>query len=160
MYLNHIKLPKPQMLQQSSERDCGVPVFAALTGIAEDEIRHDRPEAHHGKLSVDGWIGWLEEKGFTVLRQVGCPDSIVPCAHLVAPDNPRDHTDTHWIFRDKDGDIHDPSPVFGAMPADDPRMKSILILWSKGAHALGIPSIRGVIEAPFILISCPSRGNA
>jgi hypothetical protein len=108
MYLNHIKLPKPQMLLQSSERDCGVCVFAALAGISEEQVRHDLPEAHLGKLSVNEWIRWLEGKGFTVQRRDRCPDDIVPCAHLVAPETPRDYADVHWIFRDKDGDIHDP----------------------------------------------------
>ena len=115
---------KPQMFRQTSEpRDCSVVVFAALTGISEDEIRRDLPEAPLGEVSVDGWISWLGKKGFSVLRRQGCPDDIVPCAHLVALNELRDGA--HWIYRDGEGDIHDPNSAQQYLQADDPRMKSI-----------------------------------
>lgn len=115
---------KPQMFHQTSEpRDCGVFVFAALAGVSEDEIRRDLPEAHLGEVSVDGWISWLEEKGFTVLPRRGCPDDIVPCAHLVALNELRDGA--HWIYRDREGDVHDPNSAQRYVQADDPRMKSL-----------------------------------
>lgn len=122
MYLIDFKLPKPQRLRQQFERDCGVCVFAELAGASRGELLQDLPEAHLG-VSVEGWTEWLaKKKGQVVLRQQGCPDDIVPCAHLVGLSD----TVFHWIYRDSDGDIHDPSPAFAAMPADDPRMKSIL----------------------------------
>ena len=115
---------KPQMFRQTSEpRDCSVVVFAALTGISEDEIRRDLPEAPLGEVSDDGWISWLGKKGFSVLRRQGCPDDIVPCAHLVALNGLRDGA--HWIYRDGEGDIHDPNSAQQYLQADDPRMKSI-----------------------------------
>jgi hypothetical protein len=119
------KLPKPQKLRQGSERDCSVPVFAALAGVSEDQVRRDLPRSHSGQVSVLEWMTWLEKKGLPVLKRDGCPSDIVPCAHLVASHPPRDHTDFHWIYRDADGDVHDPSPVFEAMPADDPRMRDL-----------------------------------
>jgi hypothetical protein len=121
MFCGEFKLPKPQRLCQRFERDCGVCVFAELAGVSREEILRDLPQAHLGTVSVDAWTEWLEKKGWAVLRQQECPDDIVPCAHLVG----RSNTDFHWIFRDAEGDVHDPSPVFTAMPADDPRMKSI-----------------------------------
>ena len=119
------ELPKPQRLHQVSERDCGVAVFAALSGISAEGICRDLSGAQLGEVSVSQWIQWLEEKGFSVLREDGCPDNVVPCAHLVGPDNPQNKTDAHWVYRDSDGDIHDPSPVFSAMAANDPRMRSL-----------------------------------
>jgi hypothetical protein len=123
MHFNPLKLPKPQRLHLTSERDCGVAVFAALTGISENEIRHDLPEAHFGEVSVDGWTRWLQRKGLEIRRQAACSDDFVPCAHLVALDERRDGA--HWIHRDDDGDIHDPSPTFRYFAADDARMRSI-----------------------------------
>lgn len=121
MYLTDLKLPKPQRLFQLFERDCGVCVFAELAEVSREELLQDLPLAHLGTVSVDGWTEWLERKGRVVLRRQECPDDIVPCAHLVGWCD----TDFHWIYRDAEGDLHDPSPVFTAMPADDPRMKSI-----------------------------------
>jgi len=115
---------KPQFFDPTDgPRDCSVPVFAALTGISEDEIRHDLPEAHLGRVSVDEWARWLDKKGFAALIRPGCPDDIVPCAHLVALDERR--AGAHWIYRDGQGNIHDPNPAQRYVPADDPRMKSI-----------------------------------
>ncbi len=119
------KLPKEQRLRQTSERDCGIPVFAALAGVPEAEVRRGLPEAHLGTVTVDGWTRWLEQKGFKVEKQEGCPGDIVPCAHLVALVDRLDCY--HWIYRDGDGDIHDPSPGSLAMPADDPQMKNLCL---------------------------------
>jgi len=102
-----------------------VPVFSALTGIPEDEIRRDLPEAALGTVDVDQWIEWLESKGAKVLKRYGCPSDIVPCAHLVAPNPPRNRSDFHWIYRDEDGDVHDPSSVWAAMPADDVKFRDL-----------------------------------
>jgi hypothetical protein len=118
------KLPKPQRLHQSGDRDCSVPVFAALSGLTEDQVRAELPGAVLGEVTVDGWIAWLESKGFRVTKHQGCPSDIVPCAHLVG-NMPRSQADFHWIFRDGDGDVHDPSPVFSCVPADDPRIRSL-----------------------------------
>jgi hypothetical protein len=101
-----------------------VPVFAALTGVSEDQLRTEMPGAARGEVSVDGWINWLQRRGFKVTRHQGCPANIFPCAHLVG-NMPQSHADFHWIFRDSDGDVHDPSPVFTYMPADDPRIRSL-----------------------------------
>ncbi len=124
MYFN-FKLPKTQELQQESERGCSVPVFARLAGVSEDEVRRDLPEAELGQVSVAGWVAWLEKRGFKVLKRDGCPTDILPCAHLVGPDNPRDARDFHWVYRDGDGDVHDPSSVPRAVPADDARMRNL-----------------------------------
>lgn len=118
------KLPKPQSLHQKHERDCGVCVFAALAAVSEEEILADLPDANLGTVSVDGWQEWLESKGFTVTKREGCRADIVPCAHLVA-NVLHSQEDGHWVFRDEDGDIHDPSPVTMYMPADDERMRSL-----------------------------------
>jgi hypothetical protein len=83
------------------------------------------PHAALGQVSVLEWMDWLEAQGLAALKRDGCPSDVVPCAHLVASHPPRDHTHFHWIYRDADGDVHDPSPVFEAMPADDPRMKDL-----------------------------------
>jgi hypothetical protein len=117
--------PKPQLLLQVSERDCGVSVFAALTGISQEELSADLPNAPLGEVSVDGWIAWLESKGFSVLKRQECPADIVPCAHLVAPEEMRDLKDAHWIFRDKCGNVHDPSGLFHAYPANHEDMRSL-----------------------------------
>jgi hypothetical protein len=119
------KLPKQQRLRQKSDRDCSVPVFAALTGISEDKLCLDVPLAAMGLVSVDQWKNWLRKRGFQVSERDGCPVDLLPCAHLVATHPPRDLTDFHWIYRDGDGDVHDPSEVSLAMPADDPRMRNL-----------------------------------
>lgn len=125
------KLPKEQRLAQKSERDCGVSVFAELAQVPEEELLKELPEAHLGKVSVDEWIAWLETRGFDVLRRDGCPEDVVPCAHLVGPEQSYHPTDFHWIYRDADGDVHDPSPVPRAMPADDPRIRNLTLYGQK-----------------------------
>jgi hypothetical protein len=120
-----IHLPKTQRLRQELERDCSVPVFAELTGVSSDEILRDFPHATIGRVTVEQWKAWLEKRGLTVVERDGCPSDIVPCVHLVATHEPRDNTDFHWIYRDEDGDVHDPSPVSGAVPADDPTMRDL-----------------------------------
>lgn len=117
---NRFSLPKPQMLRQKRERDCSVPVFAALTGMSEDQIRTEVPGADDGKVSVDGWRDWLQKKGFTVTQREGCPSDVMPCVHLVASAR-----GAHWVYRDQDGDVHDPSLDVLHMPADDERMRSL-----------------------------------
>lgn len=117
--------PVSQRLEQSAERDCGVPVFAALAGVSEDELCADLPGARKGDVTVDGWKNWLRQKGFDVLDREGCPDDIIPCAHLVGPENPINRSDFHWIYRDEHGNVHDPSPVWKYMPANDDRVKSL-----------------------------------
>jgi hypothetical protein len=125
------ELPVPQKLRQAAERDCSVPVFAALTGIAEDKIRREFPRAAQGVVSVDEWKEWLEQKGFSVLHQDGCPADIVPCAHLVGPSIIRNPTDAHWIYRDEHGYVHDPSPVWEYWAANDEKMMSLQYHGSK-----------------------------
>jgi len=121
----HFHLPKPQKLRQTSERDCAVPVFAALAGVSEDEVCRDLPNASLGEVSVDQWKGWLEKRGFRVLKVDGCPTEVVPCAHLVGSDEPRDERDFHWVYRDVNANVHDPDPAFKWITADDPRMKNL-----------------------------------
>ena len=123
-------MPKPQMLHQKHERDCGVSVFAALAGVSEEEVLADLPTAHLGTVTVDGWCVWLESKGLRVLRRDECPDDIVPCAHLVASVMYRKE-DAHWVFRDGDGDVHDPSESSMYMPANDSRMRDLSIFSMK-----------------------------
>jgi hypothetical protein len=120
---DNFNLPKPQRHFQRDERDCGVAVFAALAGLTYEEVLRDLPDARLGTVTVDGWKAWLEQRGFTVSHLVGCPDNIFPCAHLVAPVD--DVTCCHWVYRDEEGDIHDPSPVSRAMPADSAWMKNL-----------------------------------
>lgn len=121
------KFPKAQKLRQESDRDCSVPVFASLAGVSEDEVRRDLPQAALGRVRYLEWIGWLEKRGAKVTLCEGCPSDIAPCAHLVATHQPRDDGDFHWVYRDADGDVHDPSPSFAAMPADDPGMKNLSV---------------------------------
>lgn len=121
---SRFSLPKPQGLRQKGQRDCSVPVFAALTGIPEDDIRAEVPDAAEGKVSVDGWRGWLQKKGLKVTRHEGCPSDVMPCAHLVA-NAMYSASDAHWVYRDADGDVHDPALVSMYMPADDERMRSL-----------------------------------
>lgn len=124
IFPNQFKLPKPQRLLQRSDRDCGVCVFATLAGVSEEEVLADFPDADLGTVPVDGWRAWLESKGFAVSQRDGCPTDVVPCAHLVA-NVLYTKEDAHWVFRDEDGDVHDPSPVAMHMPADDQRMRSL-----------------------------------
>jgi len=121
------KLPKEQRLAQKAEHDCGVVVFAELADVPEEDLRRDLPEAHLGRVTVQGWIECLEGRGFHVYKYNGCPTDVVPCAHLVGPEQSYDLTQFHWVYRDADGDVHDPSPVSRAMPADDPRMRDLLL---------------------------------
>lgn len=124
IFTGPFKLPKPQRLHQKHNRDCGVCVFAELAGVSEEEVLADLPDAHLGTVTVDGWRAWLEGKGLKVSKSEGCPADNVPCAHLVA-NALYTKEDAHWVFRDEDGDIHDPSPVAMYMPADDERMRSL-----------------------------------
>jgi hypothetical protein len=94
--------------------------------VSEEEVLADLPEAYLGTVTVDGWRAWLESKGFTVTKREGCPADVVPCAHLVA-NALYTKEDAHWVFRDEDGDVHDPSPVSMYMPADDERMRNLTI---------------------------------
>jgi hypothetical protein len=116
--------PKPQALRQKHERDCGVCVFAKLTDTTEEELLKELPDAYLGAVSVNGWEAWLESKGYAVTRRQGCPDDIVPCAHLVGH-GVYTREDAHWVYRDEEGDVLDPSPVNQYMWADDPRMKRL-----------------------------------
>src|ERR1035441_356067 len=120
------KLPKPQRLRQKHDRDCGVCVFAALAGVSEEEVLADLPDAYLGTGTVNGWRSWLESKGFTVSKHEECPADVVRCAHLVA-NALYTKEDAHWVLRDEDGDVHDPSPVSMYMPADDERMRNLSI---------------------------------
>ena len=128
MFRGGFKLPKAQGLRQKGERDCSVSVFAALTGMSEDELLVELPTAYLGKITVDEWCAWLESKGFKVLKRDGCPSDIVPSAHLVANvilDVTEGKNDAHWVFRDEDGDVHDPSQGSQFFAADDPRMREL-----------------------------------
>lgn len=116
-------MPKLQRVFQRYDHDCGVAVFAELAGVSYEDVLNDLPDSHINMVSVDGWTKWLESKGFAVLRQDGCPTDIVPCAHLVSP--VPDEKYCHWVYRDSEGDIHDPSGTFRAMPADDAFMKNL-----------------------------------
>jgi hypothetical protein len=119
-----IRLPKPQKLCQRTERGCAVPVFATLAAIPDEQVLNELPHASEGMVTFDRWLGWLEEKGYEVLRRDGCNTDILPCAHLVA-NSPQSEKDFHWVYRDEDGDVHDPSPVSLAMPADHPWMRGL-----------------------------------
>ena len=125
------KFPKPQMLRQRTDRDCSVPVFAALARVSEAELCRELPAAPEQRISVNGWMTWLSEKGLDPLKRDGCPADIVPCAHLVGPVQPRGPKDFHWIYRDENGDVHDPDRSFEAMPADDPRMRELTVYATK-----------------------------
>jgi hypothetical protein len=125
------KFPKQQMLRQKTGHDCSVPVFSALTGIAEDEICRELPSAPEQGVTVDGWMDWLTANGREPLKRQGCPDDIVPCVHLVGPTSPRARTHFHWVYRDAEGDVHDPDPSVVAMAADDPRMRELSIYGTK-----------------------------
>lgn len=114
------KFPKQQMLRQKTDKDCSVPVFSALTDISEDEICRELPLAPKQGVTVDAWMDWLAAKGLEPLKRQGSPDDIVPCVHLVGPTNPQALTHFHWVYRDAEGDLHDPHPSVAAMPADDP----------------------------------------
>jgi hypothetical protein len=116
-----------------------VPVFASLAGVSDDELLRDLPHAALGEVSVPEWISWLEKKDFEVLMRDGCPADIVPCAHLVALSPPRDVRGYHWVYRDADGDVHDPAPGFEAMPANDPRMK-VLSLYAVKVLTISVSS--------------------
>ncbi|WP_263355435.1 hypothetical protein [Acidicapsa acidisoli] len=121
---NPWNLPKRQILIQETERGCSVPVFAQLAGISTNDLKRELPGAILGQVTVNEWIVWLEGKGFAVLKRDGCPVDIVPCVHLVAH-SPQSELDFHWVYRDTEGDVHDPSPVSTCMGADDPRMRDL-----------------------------------
>jgi hypothetical protein len=123
MFSPNFKLPKPQGRFQRYERDCGVVVFAALAGVSYETVLRDFPDAHLGTITVDAWHRWLMERGFSVTRLPGCPADVFPCAHMVAPVDDRRYA--HWVYRDAEGDIHDPSHATKAMPADSSFMKAL-----------------------------------
>jgi hypothetical protein len=106
-----------QSLRQEGERDCSIPIFGKLAGVSREKILHELPEAVEGKVTVAQWEDWLRSKNLNVTRHDGSDEHYeLPCAHLVQPHSP------HWIYEDAHG-VLDPSPVFGAMPPDDPRMR-------------------------------------
>ncbi len=113
------------MLSQNGDRDCSVPVFARLAGISENELLSELPQARLGEIDHRQWIDWLKDRKLSVEVHEGCPTDVVSCAHLVSLHEPRDRADFHWIYRDEEGDVHDPSPSFAAMPADDARMRAL-----------------------------------
>ena len=100
-------------------------MFGALTGLSVEDICRDLPDARTGGVSVFRWESWLKGIGLVVLRRDGCPTDILPCAHLVTLDTPRSFDDCHWVYRDEDGDVHDPSPVFEALDADTKWMRNL-----------------------------------
>jgi hypothetical protein len=122
-----VEFPKPQRLQQKAARDCSVPVFAELLRISEQQLCAELPLASEGKVSVDGWMTYLAEKGCEPEKRDDCRTDKLPCVHLVGPKTPRSREDFHWIYRDEDGDVHDPDPSFKAMPADDSRMRDLSV---------------------------------
>jgi len=114
------------MLRQKEDRDCSVPVFSKLARISEEELLLELPHAKAGQVDHHQWLEWLRGKNLGDVRMVeGCPTDLANCAHLVSAHQPRDQADFHWIYRDEEGDVQDPSSCFAAMPADDPRMKSL-----------------------------------
>jgi hypothetical protein len=120
------KFPKQQNLRQESERGCSVPVFAKLAGISKDELLTQVPEAALGKVTHLQWKSWLETRFPSVVLLDGCPTDTVPCAHLVGPAYPGSPGDYHWIYRDSEGDVYDPSGQCDAMPADHPDMRNLV----------------------------------
>lgn len=115
LYLRDLDLPKSQMLRRRLERDCGVIVFGKLAGVDYEDVCLDLPEAHLGTVTVDGWMNWLTNRGHDVVKHQGCPTDVMPCAHLVAPFDDRRYC--HWVYRDADGDIHDPArPLHSCLP--------------------------------------------
>jgi hypothetical protein len=106
-----------QSLKQEADRDCSIPVFGKLGSASREEILHDLPEAVEGKVTVAQWEDWLRSRNLDVRRHDGSDEHYqLPCAHLVQPHSP------HWIYEDVHG-VLDPSPVFAAMPSDEPRMR-------------------------------------
>jgi hypothetical protein len=123
MCIRDFKLPKPQRLLQRQARDCGVVVFAEMAGVSYEDVLNDLPGADLSPISVDAWENWIKSKGFAVQREQGCPQGLVPCAHLVSTVD--DNRFCHWVYRDDDGDVHDPSPRSIHFAADDPRMRNL-----------------------------------
>jgi hypothetical protein len=116
--------PKPQRLLQVTERGCSVPVFARLARVSEEQLCREVPGAPRGLITLGQWKEWLESRGFDVLEREGTPIDMLPCVHLVAPIfDPR--AEFHWVYRDERGDVHDPSPVYTCMGANDPWMREL-----------------------------------
>ena len=109
------KPPVPQRLRQYGDMDCGLSVFAELTGISREQILLDKPCAAVG-LTIDQWEEYFRSKGFGVTRYQSDESYPLPCAHLV-----NTGSSFHWIYQSSEG-VFDPSPAFQYMPADDPRM--------------------------------------
>jgi len=116
-------MPKAQCHFQRADRDCGVVVFAALTGVPYEDVLRDIPDADLGTVTLNGWVDWLMKRGFKVTRRDGYWTDIVPCAHMVSPVHP--WRELHWVYRDEEGDVHDPSHATQAKPADDPFMTEL-----------------------------------
>jgi hypothetical protein len=110
-------LPVKNRLRQRGARDCGVCVFAELAGISYEQLLEELPGADYGTVTVDGWIAWLESKGRRVTKHEGCPADAGCCAHLVS-NTFYSKEDVHWVYRDENGDVHDPSPVAEWVPAN------------------------------------------
>lgn len=99
-----------QRLRQQGDMDCGVSVFAELTGFSREQIISELPGAENGK-TVSEWEEYLGSKGFSVTRYISDQKYPLPCAPLV--DSGASY---HWIYQAGDGGIHDPSPVFQFVP--------------------------------------------
>jgi len=99
-----------QRLRQEGDMDCGVSVFAELTGLSRQEILHDLPEAVNG-LSADQAIAYLQGKGIQVHIYPSECQHPLPCAHLVQSGG-----GYHWVYQAVNGGIHDPSPSFECVP--------------------------------------------
>lgn len=130
--------PTLQRLLQTSDRSCSVSVFASLACISEQEVEVDLPGAAHGEVSVEQWEQWLSSRGLRTQRLEGCPLEYVPCAHLVA-NFPQNLRDFHWVYRDENGDVHDPSPTTLTLGANHPHMRQ---LKSYDTHQLTIAIIK------------------
>jgi len=102
-----------------------VSVFAALAEITQEELKAEMTGAESGLVTVDQWLEWMKRRKPGVQKLQGCPTDLVNCAHLVSEHHPRGLDDFHWIYRDKEGDVHDPSPSYMYMPADDERMRCL-----------------------------------
>jgi hypothetical protein len=103
-----------------------VPVFAELTGIPEEQIERELPLALEGKLTANDWMDWLTEKNLRPSTRDGQHDDVIPCVHLVATyRNPISPEHYHWVYRDEEGDVLDPHPVFSGMPPYDERMRTL-----------------------------------
>lgn len=94
-----------QMARQRTKDDCGIYVFAELTGLSADEIKKDVPDPN--ETSDEEWAAWLRGVGFEAHVHRGPSPATPPLAFVYK---------RHWFCQYSCGGIGEPSGSLNAFP--------------------------------------------